>query len=311
MKKFISMILATAFLLSFCGCITQKPIETPNGLRPEDSESKPVDGSETPTVTDPAAESSTPDATDPPEPAEPVLMYQAHRGVSTRFPENTLPAFQAAIDQGYKFIELDPNFTSDGRCILLHDTTLNRTCRNADGTSLSKDISVRSISYDELMKYDAGIFKGGRFKGTKVPLLTEVAELVTGTGVALKLDNKIQSYSDAELEVIFTIAEFSDADIGFTCKSIDFIRRVTKRLDDVTIHYDGPSTKTLFKSAKNAAGDNELYIWIGIDNATKELCDEAKKYGKLGIWILSTEDQLQRAIELGADVIETNGELKP
>lgn len=47
------------------------------------------------------------------------MKFQAHRGVGTEFPENTMPAFIAAAAQGYDYIELDPAFTADGKCVII------------------------------------------------------------------------------------------------------------------------------------------------------------------------------------------------
>ena len=258
-------------------------------------------------------ETAAPETTAPEtEAPEPGLRYQAHRGVSTDFPENTIPAFQGAIDQGYAIIELDPNFTADEQCVLMHDSTINRTCRNADGSKIEGgSIALGSITYADLLKYDAGLFKGEQFKGTRVPLLSEVAALVEGTGVALKLDNKIQNYTDAQLEIIFKLAEESDADIGFTCKDMAFVKRVAERLPNATIHYDGPPVASVLKQLKDYAEGRELYVWIGISIANEKLCNMAKEVGHLGIWTLGTEAELEKAVSLGADIIETNGELKP
>ena len=46
---------------------------------------------------------------------------QAHRGVSTDAPENTMAAFREAVRQGYEIIEFDPKFTKDNICVVLHD----------------------------------------------------------------------------------------------------------------------------------------------------------------------------------------------
>ncbi|MBQ8398237.1 MAG: hypothetical protein IJX53_08615 [Clostridia bacterium] len=307
MKKFISLLLCLASLLSCAACGGQAAVDpTVTQAQTKTAETT----AEAPAVTTAAEPETT--AAQAAEPEEPVLLYQAHRGVSTDFPENTLPAFQGAIDQGYKFIELDPNFTLDQQCVLMHDSTINRTCRNADGSSLGDAaIALGSIAYADLLKLDAGLFKGEQFKGTKVPLLSEVAELVEGTGVALKLDNKIQNYTDEQLEIIFTLAENSKADIGFTCKDIGFVTRVAERLPGVTIHYDGPIAPVVLKKLAPIAETHELYIWVGINNANETICDMVKEVGHLGIWTLSTDEQLEKAIALGAEVIETNGELKP
>ena len=305
MKKILSLILCLSMLLAFGSCNGEAPFE--------DKPESPTSGS-TPEETPEETPVETPEETDENVPDETGLRYQAHRGVSTEFPENTIPAFQAAIDQGYKFIELDPNFTLDQRCVLMHDTTINRTCRLENGDKISgSDVAIDSISYPDLLQYDAGIVKGSMFKGTKVPLLSEVADLVAGTGVALKLDNKIQKFNDAQLEVIFTIAELSpDADIGFTCKTIEFVNKVVKRLPNATIHYDGYIDADVLNQLEALATDErEIYVWTKIDSAKDEYIKKIKEFGYLGIWILSTDEQLQKAIECGADVIETNGELKP
>lgn len=307
MKKIIAIFLCLTALLSCAACGVQEGAD-PTVTQPQTT--VPETTAEAPAATTAAEPETT--AAEEAVPEEPVLRYQAHRGVSTDFPENTIPAFQGAIDQGYKFIELDPNFTLDQQCVLMHDSTINRTCRNEDGSQISGgNIAINSITYADLLEYDAGLFKGEQFKGTKVPLLSEVAKLVEGTGVALKLDNKIQNYTDEQLEIIFTLAENSEADIGFTCKDIGFVNRVAERLPEATIHYDGPIAPVVLKKLAPIAETHELYIWVGINNANETICDMVKEVGHLGIWTLSTEEQLEKAIALGAEVIETNGELKP
>lgn len=304
MKKYAALLLCLSVLLAGSACGADgdaASVQTQAQTTVPEPSSAPVVTSAPETTASPETEAE-----------EPGLLYQAHRGVSTDFPENTMPAFQGAIDQGYAFIELDPNFTQDQQCVLMHDATINRTCRNTDGSEIAGGkIALNSITYADLLKYDAGLFKGKQFKGTKVPLLSEVAELVEGTGVALKLDNKIQNYTDEQLEIIFKLAENSKADIGFTCKDMAFVNRVAERLPEATIHYDGPPAPAVLNKLKPIAEGRELYIWVGINIANEKICSMVKEVGHLGIWTLGTEEQLEKAIALGAEVIETNGELKP
>lgn len=98
------------------------------------------------------------------------MLFQAHRGVSTEYPENTMPAFVAAYEQGYQVIELDPAFTADNRCVTFHDLTVNRTCRTQAGAVIEKEQPVSELTFDQLQQLDAGAFMGEQFKGTKVPL---------------------------------------------------------------------------------------------------------------------------------------------
>jgi glycerophosphoryl diester phosphodiesterase len=57
------------------------------------------------------------------------IVVIAHRGEHRAHPENTLPAFQAAIDAGADFFELDVRTTSDGRLVLMHDARVDRTTK--------------------------------------------------------------------------------------------------------------------------------------------------------------------------------------
>ena len=65
-----------------------------------------------------------------------MVKLQAHRGVSAECPENTMPAFITAIEQGYNAIETDVMATKDNVLVLHHDATINRTARRADGSDI-------------------------------------------------------------------------------------------------------------------------------------------------------------------------------
>src|SRR5271156_4618615 len=80
--------------------------------------------------------------------AGPVVVI-AHRGEHRAHPENTLPAFQAAIEAGADFFELDVRTTSDGRLILMHDAKVDRTT-NGSGT-------VREMTFEQIRMLDAGV----------------------------------------------------------------------------------------------------------------------------------------------------------
>ena len=50
-----------------------------------------------------------------------MKRLQAHRGVRSEYPENTIATFKASVDEGYDIIELDPKYTKDGKFVFLHD----------------------------------------------------------------------------------------------------------------------------------------------------------------------------------------------
>ncbi len=78
--------------------------------------------------------------------------FCAHRGVSKLMPENTLPAFAAALSLGADEIEFDIRFTKDGKLIVCHDDKLNRIS-DAEGF-------VYDLTLDEIKRANAGVKEG-------------------------------------------------------------------------------------------------------------------------------------------------------
>ena len=108
----------------------------------------------------------------PAEPEPPVIRYIAHRGYHVQAPENTMPAF-AAAEAGYQFMESDVHFTKDGVAVLCHDSTINATARNADGSKIVGVKSIQFMTYVELLQYDFGIAAGEAYRGTRIPTFRE------------------------------------------------------------------------------------------------------------------------------------------
>src|ERR1044071_2266469 len=95
-----------------------------------------------------------------------------HRGAAGLFPENTMPSFRQAVEDGADALELDVHATRDGVVVVIHDGTLERTT-DALGP-------VRDLTFAELGRCDAGFhFSDGRGhpfrgRGVRVPALAEV-----------------------------------------------------------------------------------------------------------------------------------------
>jgi glycerophosphoryl diester phosphodiesterase len=125
----------------------------------------------------------------------------SHRGEHLAHPENTLPAFEAAIEAGADFFELDVRTTSDGRLVLMHDGTVNRT---TDGKG-----KVRELTVDQIRALDAGAKFDPKFTGTKVPTFEEGLNLAHG---------KIGVYVDCK--------ELLPADLVAALKKSDMLKNV-------------------------------------------------------------------------------------
>ena len=94
----------------------------------------------------------------------------AHRGASGTAPENTIAAFKKAMVDGCDGFEFDVQQTKDGKMVIFHDWTLERTS-NGNGY-------VREHTLEELKKLDAGSWFSEEFKEEKIPTLEETLDLI-------------------------------------------------------------------------------------------------------------------------------------
>ncbi|GAB3022919.1 glycerophosphodiester phosphodiesterase family protein [Spirosoma pulveris] len=98
------------------------------------------------------------------------MGVSAHRGASGIAPENTLATFRLALQLAVDYIEIDVRTTKDGKLVILHDGTLNRT---TSGTG-----PVREQTLAELKKLSAANGMSDTFKAEQIPTLDEVCQLL-------------------------------------------------------------------------------------------------------------------------------------
>ena len=124
----------------------------------------------------------------------------AHRGFSSRFPENTMLAFAEAEKAGCDGIELDVHLTSDGVPVVIHDEDIRRT---TDGEGL-----VGSFTLSELQAFNASASWKGEHPFQKIPSMEEYFEWVKGTNLMtnIELKNSIVRYEGME-EKVLALAE--------------------------------------------------------------------------------------------------------
>jgi len=125
--------------------------------------------------------------------ATPHILVHGHRGARARRPENTLPAFRYAIEQGVDFLELDVAVTKDNVAVVSHDPLINAAICSGPKTG----IAIHTLTLSELREYDCGAKQNPNFKtqtpvpGTHVPTLDEVFALSQGTRVGFNVETKI------------------------------------------------------------------------------------------------------------------------
>lgn len=123
----------------------------------------------------------------------------AHRGASAVCPENTMAAFEHGLQLGATGIETDVQMSSDGRLVLIHDETLNRTA-GASGW-------VKDTTYEQLRTLDVGSWFHADFAQERIPSLEELFDLVRGKRILLNLElkNGIVGYKGMEEKIVQAI----------------------------------------------------------------------------------------------------------
>ncbi|GLC41432.1 hypothetical protein PLESTF_000290600 [Pleodorina starrii] len=112
------------------------------------------------------------------------FVLVAHRGNSANAPENTIVAFDFAVDSGFPHFETDCQLTADGAVVVLHDEHLGRTTPGAQG-------AVAEAAWADLRDLDAGSWFAPAFADARIPLLKDLLQRYRGRAhIHLELKSK-------------------------------------------------------------------------------------------------------------------------
>lgn len=131
------------------------------------------------------------------------IDVQGHRGCRGLLPENSLPAFEKAIDLGVNTLELDIAITKNNEVVVSHEPFMSRTiCFNHEGNEIPEDMDMKynlyQMSHEEIKQFDCGTkFHPTYPKQDKIevykPLLSEVFELAVKKDSDVKFNIEIKS----------------------------------------------------------------------------------------------------------------------
>lgn len=153
-----------------------------------------------------------------------AMIAIAHRGASAWAPENTVAAFDAALEVNCRAIEFDVRLTADGVPVVIHDETLDRTT-NGSGR-------VAHTPWLDMLRLDAGSWKQPRFAGTRVPTLEEALQAICPMAQPV-IELKVAIDPSMLIDLLQCYRAMSDAIImSFDSDILKSIRRHNR---DVTI----------------------------------------------------------------------------
>ena len=240
------------------------------------------------------------------------MIFRSHRGGTYYTPENTMPAFRSAFEAGFEQIETDPQMTRDGVIVLMHDSSINRTCRNADGSRIDRELKVSDLTYAELLQFDAGIAHSEKFRGTRIPRLEELLQLLDGSDVLLSLDKKIPT---DKLGPMLDLVSRYNVKVEFSTADVTRIKRILERLPDAYINYDGVNTDEALAEVASIVRPDRLSVWIYLDKpnfawlvdrdkVSPEVVARVKKYATVGIANVCAPNDVREAILYNPDIVE-------
>jgi glycerophosphoryl diester phosphodiesterase len=220
----------------------------------------------------------------------------AHRGGASEAPENSLPAFQRAVDLGYRYLETDVHATADGVLLAFHDEVLDRV---TDRTGRIDQLPWSEVSEARI---------DGR---ERIPLLEDV--LTTWPDVRVNIDPK----SDSAVEPLIEVLRRLDA-VDRVCVA-SFSDARTARVRDAL----GPSLCTgmgpeeLVGLIRAALGEEVTFRSQaaqipsvdpqGRPLATPELVDVAHAHGiVVHVWTIDEPNEMRALLDVGVDGIMTD-----
>ena len=225
------------------------------------------------------------------------LTITAHRGDSSSAPENTIPAFEAAIMDGADFVEMDVQLTSDGVPVIMHDDTCRRTC------GVKK--SVGAMTLEQVETLNAAYKWGGEYSGTKVPTLAEALECCRDR-VKMVIELKNYKGTDKKLlaEKAVDLIESYGMEDQVVIHSFDYASLVyVKNIDpDIPCGYILEGTVGNYYDL-SAADFFSVYMPFVTEKGVENVHLRGKK---ILVWTVDNASDMRECRKLGVDCIITD-----
>ena len=228
-----------------------------------------------------------------------MVTNVAHRGASGNYPENTLLAFQKALEIGVDEIELDLYLTKDDHLIIMHDATVDRT---TDGTGTIGDLTLSQIK-----SLDAGRVFGERFRGERVPTWEEALDLVQGkVGLNVHLKEGGNPDGHYERKVAKALDNFQMVEVSIlTCSdaSVGIFAGIDSRIECRIFRANRSPEEYIRKSVEMGLRTMQP----GRDITTRDFVQKAHDAGRIvHVFYADTPEDMREYIDIGVDGILTN-----
>ncbi len=216
----------------------------------------------------------------------------AHRGAHNGIPENSIPAYQKAIELDADFVEVDIRTSSDGHLISIHNSTVDAYVAGMTG-------SVSDLTLAELRELDIGKRLGPQWEGTRVPTFEEILDLCKGR-IGIYLDLKDASIPPLvelikergmERDIIWCLGDRTDMQTLIECCSDCILMPDPGDLEEFAVILNEFSPTVVAP------------VWREF---TRKLVNMSHEAGALVFVDEQNETSWEQALEWGADGIQTD-----
>lgn len=226
----------------------------------------------------------------------------AHRGFNTVCPENSMPAFGAAVAMGAEEIEFDLWYTKDGEIVSIHDGSLERV---SDGEGM-----VFDHTYEELLKYDFGFKHSEKFKGMKILKFEEILKKFschTIMNIHVKtVDNDCEYDRDLLEKIVGLIDKYDCRKYVYFMSGNDNFLRLAKEVAPDICRCCGAG-KAPWDIVERAIEYDCKKVQLFKPYFNQEMIDKAHKNGIVcNVFWSDDEEETRKFLDMGIDTILTN-----
>lgn len=226
------------------------------------------------------------------------MLNIAHRGFSSKYPENTMLAFRKAMEEGADGIEFDVHLSKDKIPVIIHDERIDRTC-NGEGR-------VQDFTAEELQNFNAGKLFGLEQEG--VPTLREYLEYVQEKSLITNIELKtgVYEYPGIEQKVYDLLREFHAVDkviiSSFNHESILRMKKI-----DPNIPCGLLVDSWLIKPWEYVKGLGVEYYHPAAYGITKEIVEGFHREGiGINVWFGKEPWDFEKMASMGVDAMITD-----
>ena len=243
----------------------------------------------------------------------PLPIAFAHRGGAIDLPENTMPAFIAAAEMGYRYLETDVHATADGVLVAFHDSALDRVTdsRGEIATLTATQVAAAEAGHD--FTPDSGLTFPFRGRGLRVPLLAELLESLPDARV--NIDVKAQNAVAPLAQLLTAMNAFDRVCVGaFSDRRVSRMRRLCGERLCTSM---GPRAVAAARLASVAGrvptmGADCMQVPVATEGGRLRIVDSrmvraAHASGlQLHVWTIDEAAEMERLLDLGVDGIMTD-----